>query len=152
MPFPSTRDLPDPGIKPRSPALQGDSLLTEPPEKPIYLYICVYMGFFSFFLFRHFISQFFLSIFIYLWLYWVFVAASKRYRVEVSGATLHCGARASHCAGSYLEARALGRQTSARWLNSCGSWAPDVGRQEGEGGKGEEDQSTLEPAEDLEAT
>ena len=31
--FPSPRDLPDPEIKPRSPALQADSLLSEPPEK-----------------------------------------------------------------------------------------------------------------------
>ena len=29
LPFPSPGDLPDPGIKPRSPALQADSLLTE---------------------------------------------------------------------------------------------------------------------------
>ena len=28
-------DLPNPGIEPRSPALQADSLLSEPPEKPI---------------------------------------------------------------------------------------------------------------------
>ena len=28
--FPSPGDLPDPGIKPRSPALQADSLLSEP--------------------------------------------------------------------------------------------------------------------------
>ena len=28
-------DLPDPGIKPRSPALQADALTSEPPEKPI---------------------------------------------------------------------------------------------------------------------
>ena len=27
-------DLPDPGIEPRSPALQADSLLSEPPGKP----------------------------------------------------------------------------------------------------------------------
>ena len=27
-------DLPNPGIKPRSPALQADSLLSEPPGKP----------------------------------------------------------------------------------------------------------------------
>ena len=31
---PSAPDLPDPGIEPRSPALQTDSLLSEPPEKP----------------------------------------------------------------------------------------------------------------------
>ena len=34
LPFPSPRDLPDPGIKPRSPALQPDSLPSEPPGKP----------------------------------------------------------------------------------------------------------------------
>ena len=33
LPFPSPGDLPSPGIKPRSPALQADSLLTEPPGK-----------------------------------------------------------------------------------------------------------------------
>ena len=32
-PFPSPGDLPDPGIKPRSPALQADSLPSEPPGK-----------------------------------------------------------------------------------------------------------------------
>ena len=31
MPFPSPGDLPDPGIEPGSPALQTDSLLSEPP-------------------------------------------------------------------------------------------------------------------------
>ena len=34
LPFPSPGDLPDPGIKPRSPALRVDSLPTEPPGKP----------------------------------------------------------------------------------------------------------------------
>ena len=34
LPFPSPGDFPDPGIKPVSPALQADSLLSEPPEKP----------------------------------------------------------------------------------------------------------------------
>ena len=32
LPFPSPGDLLDPGIKPGSPALQADSLLSEPPE------------------------------------------------------------------------------------------------------------------------
>ena len=32
--FPSPRDISDPGIKPRSPALQVDFLLSEPPGKP----------------------------------------------------------------------------------------------------------------------
>ena len=33
LPFPSPGDLPNPGIKPRSPALQGDSLPAEPQGK-----------------------------------------------------------------------------------------------------------------------
>ena len=33
--FPSPGDLPDPGIKPRSPALQADALPSEPPGKPL---------------------------------------------------------------------------------------------------------------------
>ena len=33
LPFPSPGKLPDPGIKPRSPALQGDCLPTEPLGK-----------------------------------------------------------------------------------------------------------------------
>ena len=35
LPFPSPRDLPDPGIEPGSPVLQVDSLLSEQPGKPI---------------------------------------------------------------------------------------------------------------------
>ena len=35
LPFPSPGDPPDPGIKPGSPVLQADSLLFEPPGKPI---------------------------------------------------------------------------------------------------------------------
>jgi len=34
LPFPSPGDLPDPGIKPRSPILQADALTPEPPGKP----------------------------------------------------------------------------------------------------------------------
>ena len=34
LPFPSPGHLPNPGIEPRSPALQVDALLSEPPEKP----------------------------------------------------------------------------------------------------------------------
>ena len=33
LPFPSPGDLPDPGIKPGSPALQADALPSEPPGK-----------------------------------------------------------------------------------------------------------------------
>ena len=32
--MPSSRDLPSPGVEPRSPTLQGDSLLSEPAGKP----------------------------------------------------------------------------------------------------------------------
>jgi len=35
MRFPSPGDLPNPGIKPRSPTLQADSLPAEPQGKPV---------------------------------------------------------------------------------------------------------------------
>ena len=34
VPFPPPGDLPNPGVEPMSPALQVDSLLSEPPQKP----------------------------------------------------------------------------------------------------------------------
>ena len=34
LPFPSPGDISDPGIEPRSPALQADALLSELPGKP----------------------------------------------------------------------------------------------------------------------
>ena len=37
LPCPPPGDLPYPGIEPRSPTLQADSLLSEPPGKPINL-------------------------------------------------------------------------------------------------------------------
>ena len=36
LPFPSPGDLPDPGIKPRSPAFQADTLTSEPPGKQVF--------------------------------------------------------------------------------------------------------------------
>ena len=36
LPFPSPGDLPNPGIEPVSPALQTDTLPSEPPGKPIF--------------------------------------------------------------------------------------------------------------------
>ena len=39
MPFPSPGDLPDPGIEPRSLALQADVLTSEPPGMPKYHHI-----------------------------------------------------------------------------------------------------------------
>jgi len=44
LPFPSKGDLPNAGIKPRSLPLQGDSLLSEPPGKPIHIWPIYYMG------------------------------------------------------------------------------------------------------------
>ena len=35
LPFPCPGGLPDPGIEPRSPVLQADSLLSEPSGKPM---------------------------------------------------------------------------------------------------------------------
>ena len=55
------------------------------------------------------------------------VAVLRLSLVAVSGATLPCGARASHCGGfSCCGARALGTWASvvvARGLSSCGTWA-----------------------------
>ena len=40
LPFPSPGDLPDPGIEPRSTALQADALLSEPPGKTNKEFMC----------------------------------------------------------------------------------------------------------------
>ena len=42
LPFPSPGDLPDPRIKPGSPALQADALPSEPPGKPTDMCSCCY--------------------------------------------------------------------------------------------------------------
>ena len=47
LPFPSPGDLPDPGIEPRSPALQTDTLPSELPGKP-HIYKIFIFRFFSF--------------------------------------------------------------------------------------------------------
>ena len=39
LPFPSPGDLPNPGIKPRSPTWQADALPSEPPGKPC-VWVC----------------------------------------------------------------------------------------------------------------
>ena len=41
LPYPSLGDLPDPGTEPESPALQADSLPSEPPGKPFSVLIPV---------------------------------------------------------------------------------------------------------------
>ena len=40
--FPSPGDLPDPGIEPRSPVLQADSLPSELPGKPLWKFFTIY--------------------------------------------------------------------------------------------------------------
>ena len=42
--FPSSGDLPDPGIVPRSPALQADSLPSEAPGKPLLSFTPAILG------------------------------------------------------------------------------------------------------------
>ena len=42
LPFPSPGDLPNPGVEPRSPTLQVDSLTSEPPRKPHHLWRSIY--------------------------------------------------------------------------------------------------------------
>ena len=44
LPFPSPGELPNPGIKPGSPALQADALTSETPGKPPY-YMIIYFWF-----------------------------------------------------------------------------------------------------------
>ena len=44
FPFPPPGDLPNAGIKVRSPTLQADSLPTEPPGKPLYVYTTFYLS------------------------------------------------------------------------------------------------------------
>ena len=48
LPCPPPGHIPNPGIKPRSPALQADSLPSEPPEKPYVKYEYTYMFFHRF--------------------------------------------------------------------------------------------------------
>ena len=80
--------------------------------------------------------------FFFFWLHWVFIAAVGGLSVVAvsggysslwcAGATLPCGARASHCSGfSCCRAWALGAQASvvvARGLSSCGSQAQQLWR------------------------
>ena len=46
-PFPSPEDLPNPEIKPGSPALQADSLPSKPPGKPSYYGYTLFFPFFK---------------------------------------------------------------------------------------------------------
>ena len=48
LPFPSLGDLPDPGIKPGSPALEADALSSEPPGKPMSMMLAVGYSYIAF--------------------------------------------------------------------------------------------------------
>ena len=48
LPFPSLEDIPDPGIKPASPALAGKFFTTEPPEKTFHHLVSPFDLFVSF--------------------------------------------------------------------------------------------------------
>ena len=75
-PCPPPGDLPYPGIKPRSPALQADSLPSEPPGKPYistFYKVCVYVYVYSRILSNScFVSMWWKlldNVFFYPWLY-----------------------------------------------------------------------------------
>ena len=72
--FPFSRDLPNRGIEPRSPALHSDSLPAEPQGKPLYWVTCLlllsYMGSLLRykFLIRYIIYKYFSSLLVYFYL------------------------------------------------------------------------------------
>ena len=76
LPFPSPGDIPNPGIELRSPALQEDSLLSEPPGKPHFIlwngfFVVVVMYTCSLFYFILFSNLFFFfTLFYFTILYW----------------------------------------------------------------------------------
>ena len=100
-------DPPRPGPEPMSPALAGGLSTTAPPGKPprhFLIYFLRHLSFLKFILFYLFIfgcvgSSFLCEVFLQLW---------------QAGATLHRGARASHCRG----------------LSCCGAEAPDAQAQQ----------------------
>ena len=103
-----TWDLPGPGLEPVSPALAGGFLTTAPPGKPQF---CLFL----FLFFKLFLAALGLR------------CCVRAFSLQQVGATLRCGAWASHCGGfSCCGAWALGAQASvvvAHGLSSCGVWA-----------------------------
>ena len=87
-----SRDLPDPGIEPRSLALEADSLTSEPPGKPREVPL-------TFFLLNLFVSVLHLC------------CCEGCSLVAASRGSSGCSAGASHCSGfSYHRAQALGHE------------------------------------------
>ena len=83
--------------------------------------------YFTLFYFILLYSILFYSVLFIFWLHWVFVACVGFLQLQRAGATLCCGAQASHCGGfSCCGAQALGVRASvvaARRLSSCGTRA-----------------------------
>ena len=89
-----------------------------------------YMDFLAMVRTLDFFFLFLINLFIYLFIFGCFGSSLLRagfLQLRRAGATLHCGARASHCSGfSCCGAGALGAQASvvvARGLSSCGTRA-----------------------------
>ena len=89
--------VPWPGIKPVSPALEAWSLNHWTAREVL---ICELKK-------KNLTANFIYLFLIYFWLHWVFIAGLGLSLVVVSGATLCCGAWASHCGGFCF----------------CGAWA-----------------------------
>ena len=101
LPFPSPGDLPDPGIKPGSSALQAAALPSEPAGK-----FETVSGF------RNDYGMHSINNCIYLFLNWIYLFLAVLDLHCDQGLLSSCGAQTPHCCGfSYCEAWALGTQT-----------------------------------------
>ena len=108
--FPFSEELPNPGIEPRSPALQVASLPAEPPmvlQKCWIHFLDLGRPQFPFFFF--FFFQIYLIYLFYFCLCWVFMAGCQLSLVWYAGATLRCNVQA-HCGDfSCCGTQALGK-------------------------------------------
>ena len=68
-----------------------------------------------------FVSRFFFKVYLFIWLYWVFVAW-RRPSGKPRHGLLCCGAWASHCSG-FSSCEAQSSVVVAHGLSSCGAWA-----------------------------
>ena len=107
--MPSSRGSSQPRAQTRVSRLQVNSLLSEPPGKPVYIYL-----------------------YMYIWLCWVFVATQFFSSCGTQGLLSSCGAWAFYCGGaSCCRAQTLehegficfGSQALERRLRSCGARA-----------------------------
>ena len=99
-------DLLGPGLEPVSPALVGGLLTTVPPGQSLFYFILFYLFIFIF-------LKFILFIFLFLAALGFRCCTRAFSSCSGGGATLRCGAQASHCGGfSCCGARALGAWAS----------------------------------------